>query len=97
MADLVDWGVKTPQAVLEYAMDWSATLDSGVTVTTSTWSIDIPNELVIDNQSIIATNTQAAVVLSGGRLGRTYVLTNKVGLSNSKTDSRSVKLTITTK
>jgi hypothetical protein len=76
---------KDPDAVLNYVMDWSDWLDSGETISTSTWTVD--SGLTEDSET--ETTTTATITLSGGTVGSRYRVTNRITTSGSQTDDRS--------
>jgi hypothetical protein len=83
---------KTPDEVLEYGWTWSDWLSSE-TIATSTWTAS--SGITIDSDSNTTTGT--VVWLSGGNLGRTYTVVNKIVTSSSpaRTAERAFLLTIT--
>jgi hypothetical protein len=76
---------KDPDAVLKYVMDWSDWLDTGETISTSTWTVDSG----ITKDSDTNTTTTATITLSGGTVGEKYRITNRIVTSGSQTDDRS--------
>ena len=94
---------KDPDAKLNYTIDWHDWLDTGESITTSTWSItanESPISLTVDSTAIgdytdvspIVTNQLATVYLSGGTVGVTYTVTNHIVTTpSSLEDDRSIK------
>lgn len=87
---------KDPSAVLPYGFDAGTWLDLGETITTSTWSVivytnksGVSSPPLINVDSSSKTNTSTTVWLSGGLVGVTYRVTNRIVTSLSKTDERS--------
>lgn len=78
--------VKDPGAVLDYGVDWSARLQTGETITDSSWSVT--GGLVIDDESHDATT--ATVWLSGGESGCIARATNRVTTTAGRTDARTI-------
>jgi len=82
---------KDPQAVLDYGFDWSDSdnggpwLETGDTVSTSTW--DVPAGITKDSDS--KTTTATTIWLSGGTVGAKYKITNHIVTVNGRTDERS--------
>jgi len=76
---------KDPDAVLDYAFDWSDWLASGETISVSSWTVD--TGLTMDSNSKGDDSTK--VWLSGGTAGATYTVANKITTSDSRTDERS--------
>lgn len=82
---------KDPDAVLDYAMDWSTWLASGENI--STYVVTADSSLI----TISTHSISSAVVtawLSGGHVGQTYTVAVKVVTSGSRTDERSFKVKI---
>lgn len=81
--------VKDPEAVLDYGLDWSAWLN-GDTIAASSWTV--PTGIVMDSHSYDTTHT--TVWLSGGTLGATYALTNRITTAGGRTDDRTIRVTL---
>lgn len=81
---------KDPQAVLDYAMDWTPWLAEGETIATSSWTVDAG----ITKDSDSKTTTVATVWLSGGTAGVTYKLTNHITTNQGRTDERSFPVSV---
>lgn len=80
--------VKDPDAVVDYTLNWGADyLESGETISTSTWTVT-PTGLTKDSDSNDTTTT--TIFVSGGTRGKIYRLTNKIVTSKSRTDERSL-------
>ena len=77
--------IKDPQSALDYGFDWSDWLDTGDTVSTSTWKVPAG----ITNHSESRTTTTTTVWLSGGTVGATYKITNRVVTVDGRTVDRS--------
>jgi hypothetical protein len=79
---------KDPSAVLTHAMDWTAWLDAGETITAETVTSSAPAVLVIDQVA------EAGGVISwrvaGGLARVTYIVTVSVTTSAGRIDQRSV-------
>lgn len=67
------WPYKDPDEILDYQIDWTARL-AGDTIVSSTWVI--PDGITKDSDSYTATAT--TVWLSGGTLGASLSITNRV-------------------
>ena len=76
---------KDPNAVLDYAIDWSKWL-AGDQISESAWSVSDPALEVSDETN---TATQATVWLSGGAVGTSYTVTNKITTQAGRIDERS--------
>lgn len=72
--------------------DYLAELGAGVGVSTSTWTVTGPDSaLTTANPSIVTGNLKTKVTLTGGTLGATYQVTNRITTNTSPvvTDERS--------
>ncbi len=83
------WPDKDPDAVKPYDIDWADFVGSD-TIATSTWILPAGITKVSDSH----TSTRTQIWLSGGILGSTVTLTNRVTTSGGMTDDKSVKLKI---
>lgn len=90
MTALDSWPLKDPDEVLDYTIDWSARLDTGETITASTWVV--PPGITKDSDTFASTAT--VIWLSGGTAGSTYALTNRITTSDSRTMDMSVQLPV---
>lgn len=81
--------VKDPDATLDYGLDWSAWLEEGETITDSEWIV--PGGLTLVSESFDGTTT--TVWLSGGTLGQSYAVVNRV-TAGARIDDRTLRLTI---
>ena len=82
---------KDPQAVLDYAIDWTKWLDEvGDSIETSTWIV--PTGLT----KVTETNTTklATVWLSGGTVGENYTVTNRITTVGGRADDRSITIRV---
>lgn len=92
---------KDPAAVLDYKFDWANTtnggtvsdwLASGETISTRTITAD--SGITVDSSSITDTSTSVTVWLSGGTTGQVYNVACKIVTSASRTDERTLKVTV---
>ena len=81
---------KDPDAILDYSIDWSRYLATGVTISTSSWTV--PSGIIDLSDS--NTTTTTTVVLSGGTADTDYSLTNHVVLSDGNEDDRSITIAV---
>lgn len=90
--------VKDPQEVLDYGFDWNDTddpwLETGDTVSTSTWSIQ-PAGLTEDSNS--KTDTTTMIWLSGGTVGSKYKVSNRIVTADGRTAERSFYVKVESK
>lgn len=85
------WIEKDPQAVLDYTIDWSKWLQKvGDAIVTSVW--DPVTGIAIQSQSY--DTVKAIVWLTGGTLGATYTLTNRITTAGGRTEERSFRVVI---
>ena len=82
---------KDPQAVLDWAFDWSRWLADGETISSVTVTVDAG--LTKDSQS--TTTTKVTVWLSGGTLGVTYKVACRVVTNQGRTDERTIGIRVT--
>lgn len=87
--------VKDPNATLDYVFDWSPWLGTD-TISTSQWTIDPSGSLSVvgASETIFANNTKTRVFVTGGALKEEYILTNTITTSASRTDERSIQISI---
>lgn len=81
---------KDPQAVLDYAFDWSDWLDSGETIASTT--ITVAAGLTKDSDS--ESDGIVTIWLSGGTAGTSYTVACKIVTSSSRTDERSITIMV---
>lgn len=86
---------KTPEARLDYVVDWSNWLPDGLSIDSSTW--EYSDDLTSVVQSL--DSPQTSIILSGGTEGETYIVKNIIETTGGSPlkDSRVFKLLITTK
>ena len=80
---------KTPPEILDYGWDWDRWL-SGDAIQASTWLV--PTGITLVSQTSDATST--TIWLSGGTLGETYTLTNRITTAAGRTAERVFDLKI---
>ncbi|AIY17795.1 hypothetical protein GUY44_07230 [Pimelobacter simplex] len=81
---------KDPDADLDYTRDWAPWLAGGDTIETSTWIV----EDGIDHSRESHTDTAATIWLTGGTVGRTYSVTNRITTTSGRTDDRTFTIEI---
>jgi hypothetical protein len=84
--------LKDPQAVLDYEVKWTEWLD-GDTIQTSTFTVAAG--LTKDSQT--AGTDTATVWLSGGTLGETYLVVNRVVTAGGRQDDREFRVVMQNK
>jgi hypothetical protein len=80
---------KDPDAVLDFAINWADWLSDDI-ITASTWTV--PAGITKDRDSFHEFLT--VVWLSGGTAGETYTLVNRIETDESRTEDRSVFITV---
>jgi len=82
--------LKDPDAVLDYAMDWSDWLDDAETINSHTVTVD--EGLTKDSDS--ESDGIVTIWLSGGTANTTYNIAVKIVTSASRTDERTFRVNI---
>ena len=88
---------KDPQAVLDYAQDWSAWLAAGETISTATATASGTGLVVGSGPTPPAVAIVAGVVtywLSGGTVGTAYDVVVHITTSQGRTDDRTDKFNV---
>lgn len=99
---------KDPESVLDYSIRWDQWLQTGETISTSTWSIvgnESPITLIEDSSSIAdyegtspaTSNAKTLIWLSGGTLGVRYEVTNHVVSSEGREEDATLHITMKSK
>ncbi|OYN81786.1 hypothetical protein [Mycolicibacterium sphagni] len=85
---------KDPNARLDFGVDWGGALLGGDVIVSSTWIISETNDgiLVIDDDSFTA--TRATVWLTGGAVGFTYKVTNRIVTAAGRIDDWTLRVKI---
>lgn len=81
---------KDPDAVLDYAVDWSSWLVEGDTITGSEWTV--ADGLTMDDDSF--TDTSAVIWLSGGTLGERYTVVNRITTEQGRVEDQTLMFAI---
>ena len=86
--------LKDPAATIYYAVDWQAAYLNGQTIAASQWTIvpDAAGGMTVADAGHTAGRT--AVTLGGGQRGAIYRLTNRVTLSDGRSDERSLDVRV---
>lgn len=80
---------KDPDARLDYMVDWTSWLGDD-TITNSTWIV--PNGINFEADTF--TTTTATVWLSGGSLGSSYEVVNRITTDAGRIDDRTITIKI---
>jgi len=81
--------LKDPNAVLDYQVRWNTWLGAD-TISTSTWVV--PSG--ITKESDTNTTTSATIWLSGGTVGDSYNLVNRIITAGGRTEDRTITIQI---
>lgn len=91
---MLQWPVKDPDEVLDYAVDWSARIASGDAILSSSWPA-FPDGLTKNSDTF--TDTTSTVWLAGGTSGVRYKLTNRIVTSGGRTMDEAIQLSVKSK
>ena len=91
---MTDRFLKDPDATLDYQVDWTAWLETGETITVSTWTVDPGITVGTGGQAPSHTGTAATIWLSGGTVGTVYNATNEITTSDGRIDDRTIRITV---
>jgi len=83
---------KDPAAVLDYQFNWAEWL-AGDTISASTWTAE--EGLTVEDDDF--TSVLTTVWLSGGAVGITYAVTNRIVTAGGRTDERTLRLVMVEK
>ena len=84
--------IKDPQAILDYAVDWTGWLQSGETITDAEWAI--PPGITQATPAPSVEGGRCVVWLSGGTAGTTYRVVCHVTTSMGRQDDRSHRIDV---
>jgi len=79
--------VKDPDEILDYQIDWTTLLETGETLSTSTWTPDGGLTKVSESHTAAGVST---VFVSGGTNGTTYKVKCEVTTSAGRTYNRTI-------
>ena len=87
--------LKDPEAVLDYSIDWTDFLESAETIFSSQWFY--PTGITLDSNG--HTDKVATAWLSGGTVGQSYELVNRITTDNdpARVDERTIIISIVNK
>ncbi len=99
------WPTKSPTETLDYNIDWSRLIESGVSISTATYTIEYDNQptLAFGGSTTVygLTNSATSIVdkittiyLAAGVLNRNYKLVCQITDSLGRVTERSVTITI---
>lgn len=95
---MASWPAKDPDEVLDYRLDWTDRLESE-TISTSEWIVADGDVEILDTAPHEAgiDGLETYVWLSGGTLGETCEVTNRIVTSASRTRDFTTRLKIKAK
>lgn len=82
-----------PAATLDYAVDWTAWLQTGETITTATWTIPAGITQPAGKPPTV-TGGKATVWLTGGTPGTRYPITCHITTSAGRQDERTMTIDV---
>jgi len=83
---------KDPDAILPYTIDWSLWLETGDSISLSTWVVDPVGSLAVNTDSKGTDFT--TVTLEGGIIDTEYDVRNTITTANGLVDVRTIKVTV---
>lgn len=98
MPRILDWGVHDPDEVDGFAIDWTDRLDTSETISSSSWSYTTygggadTTVLTLSGGAINNTLFRTTITVDNGTSGTTYIVTNEIVTSASRTLDQSVYL-----
>jgi len=90
MANKMEIFLKDPDAVLDYAMDWSDWLADSETI--SSYTVTVDDGLTKDSDS--ESDGIVTIWLSGGMVNTTYNVVVHIVTSSSRTDDRTFRVIV---
>lgn len=86
---------KDPEAILDYSIDWTEFLETGENIVSSEWFYSSG----IDIETHGHTTKVSTIWLSGGDVGKSYDLTNRITTNNTpaRVDERTIVISIVNK
>lgn len=84
--------VKDPSEKKDYAIDWTARLTDGDTITASSWTVETGLDQATPVPSF--TDTVATIWLEAGEVGNEYTVTNTVTTAQGRTHERSFVINV---
>lgn len=90
------WPEKDPDEVLDYLINWAVRLGAD-TIDTSTWIMPTSPDALLVKDSDSNTTTTTTIWMSGGTLGKTYNITNRIVTDGGRTMDKTLTLKIVVK
>jgi hypothetical protein len=89
---MLSWPPKGPAEVLDYDLDWTARIRSD-TIVSSAWAFTSTDDSMAIEQTL-QSGASTKVWLSGGTLGRSYVLKNSIATAGGRDMEQSVQILV---
>ena len=89
---MIPMRLKDPDSTIDYTMDWGTKWLVSDYIVSSTWIVESGLTLVSQSN----TTTTATVFISGGVIGNTYIITNRITTNLGRIDDRSINIRIET-
>lgn len=83
---------KDPDGKLDYAIDWSAWLVDGDTISSASWTV--PTGIIQATPAPSVTAGKATIWLSGGTAGTSYPVTCRVTTAAGRIDDRTITIVV---
>lgn len=86
--------LKDPGATLDYSVDWAAGYLDSQTILASDWTVQPAEADGITVSAAIHTTTRTGATLAGGKPGHVYRITNRVIMSDTHSDERTLTVRV---
>ena len=86
--------LKDPAASIDYAIDWAVGYLDGQTIASSDWAVAPAEAGGVAVAATLTAPGRAGATLTGGMRGHLYRVTNRVILSDGRTDERTLDLRV---
>lgn len=83
--------------IVDFTIDWSALLETGETILTSTYTFFTVAKIIttdITEDSSMSTDTTTTIFIAGGVVDTTYLVANQITTSGGRTYERSFYLRV---
>lgn len=89
------WPAKDPDEILDYQVKWTDRLETGETITSSSWELD-DGDVVLGATDVVTVDgdTFTTVWISGGTLGTMSEITNHIVTSAGRHYDKTARLRI---
>lgn len=90
----LQWPDKDPNEILDYSIDWTNKIDTGDTISSSTWTDFSSGGLVKGSSTFSASLNITTIWVSGGTAGKYYTITNTIDTTIGRTMQQTVGIKI---